>query len=71
MWNGFNPEQQKALTMVKLVTTLRQQTPVKEWPLVVDGEAVLVVREWPTGEITAFLHSAGPASAGGTSPLNR
>jgi hypothetical protein len=71
MWSGFNPEQQKMLAMVKQVAVLRQQTPTKEWPLVVDGDTVLVVREWPTGEITAFLHSAGSAGAGGTSPSNR
>lgn len=71
MWSGFNPEQQKALTMVKLVTALRQQMPTKEWPLVVDGATILVVREWETGEITASLNLAGSSSAGGTSPLNR
>ena len=71
MWSSFNPEQQKALTMVKLVTALRQQMPTKEWPLIVDGATILVVREWETGEITASLNLAGAAGTGGTSSSNR
>jgi hypothetical protein len=71
MWSEFNPEQQKTLTMVKLVTALRQQVPTKEWPLIVDGATILVVREWETGEITASLNVAGAAGADGTSPSNQ
>jgi hypothetical protein len=35
------------------------QTPTKEWPLVFVGEceAMLVVREWPGGEVTAYAVS--------------
>ena len=42
---------------------LSQQSPVKEWPLVFVEEfgSLLVVREWPGGNITAFTASKEPA----------
>jgi hypothetical protein len=55
MWEFFDPEIQRQLTLLKHVTMLRQQAPVREWPLFVDGNTVFVVREWPNGEVTAYL----------------
>jgi hypothetical protein len=59
MWNGFDPEIQQQLAAVKEVTTRRQQTPTNEWPLIFveEHDAMLVVREWPDGSITAYLTS--------------
>jgi hypothetical protein len=38
------------------MVALRFQTPSKEWPLVYVEEhhALLVVREWPDGSVTAY-----------------
>jgi hypothetical protein len=35
---------------------LQQQTPTREWPLIVEEsrEELLVVPEWPNGTITAY-----------------
>jgi hypothetical protein len=59
MWHGFDPEIQKQLATIKELTGLRHKTPTKEWPLmfVPEHDAMLVVREWPDGEITAYLTS--------------
>jgi len=59
MWNGFDPEIRQQLALVKDVATRRQQTPTKEWPLIFveEHDAMLVVREWPDGSITAYLTS--------------
>jgi hypothetical protein len=56
MWPGFDPDIQRDLAAVKALARLRHQTPTKEWPLVFVGEheALLVVREWPDGQITAY-----------------
>ena len=38
---------------------LSHQSPSKEWPLVVvsEFESLLVIREWPGGEVTAYTTS--------------
>jgi len=59
MWNGFDGELKKQLATVKTLASLSHQTPTKEWPLtfVEEHDALLVVREWPDGSITAYLTS--------------
>ena len=58
MWNGFDPVIRKDLSTIRQLVALRHQTPTKEWPLVLveDAEqpALLVVREWPDGSLTAY-----------------
>ena len=56
MWQGFDPEIKRDLASVKALVNRRHQTPTNEWPLVFVGEhdALLVVREWPDGAITAY-----------------
>ena len=60
MWPGFDPQIQRDLATIKALVNLRPQTPTREWPLVFvsEHEAMLVVREWPGGEITAYTVSA-------------
>jgi len=55
MWDGFDPEVRRQLALIKQLTVRRHQTPVKEWPMVVDGKTLVVVREWPDGEVTAYV----------------
>ena len=59
MWQGFDPEIIRDLAAVKSLVGRRYQKPTREWPLVFVGEhdALLVVREWPGGEITAYWTS--------------
>jgi hypothetical protein len=59
MWSGFDPEVQRKLALTKEIVARRWQTPTSEWPLVVVREhnALLVIREWPDGTITAFTMS--------------
>jgi len=59
MWQGFDPEITRDLAAVKALVGRRLQQPTKEWPLVFVGEydALLVVREWPDGCITAYSTS--------------
>ncbi len=59
MWQGFDPEIQRDLAAVKALVRLTHQTPTREWPLVFvdDYHALLVVREWPDGQITAYWTS--------------
>ena len=59
MWEFFDPEIQRQLTLLKHVTMLRRQAPVREWPLFADGNTLFVVREWPNGEVTAYLATRG------------
>lgn len=56
MWQGFDPEIIRGLTAVKAMVNLRRQTPMREWPLafVAEYDALLVVREWPGGQLTAY-----------------
>ena len=57
MWYGFDADLQRQLTALKEMTRRRQSTPTHEWPLVYVREqnALLVVREWPDGELTAYV----------------
>ena len=59
MWSGMDPELFKQLAHIRTMVSLSHQSPSKEWPLVVVGEfeSLLVVREWPGGEITAYAVS--------------
>jgi hypothetical protein len=59
MWQGFDPEIKRDLAAVKALFSLSSQTPTREWPLVFVGEhdALLVVREWPDGQLTAYWTS--------------
>jgi hypothetical protein len=44
------------LAAIRAMVTRQHQTPTKEWPLVYVPEhnALLVVREWPDGSVTAY-----------------
>jgi hypothetical protein len=59
MWSGFDPELHRQFSSIKRMVALRHQTPTNEWPLVFleEHDALLVVREWPNGEITAYATS--------------
>jgi len=59
MWQGFDPEMTRDLMSVKAQVSRRFPRPTREWPLIFVGEhdALLVVREWPGGEITAYWTS--------------
>lgn len=56
MWPGFDPKIKRDLESIRVLTNLRHQTPTREWPLtyVEEHDALLVIREWPNGEITAY-----------------
>lgn len=58
-WPDFDPQLKRDLAAVKALTNLSHQAPTREWPLCFDHEhdAMLVVREWPGGEITAYWTS--------------
>jgi hypothetical protein len=62
MWPGFDPQLVRALATMREIVALQHQTPSREWPLVFvqEHEALLVVREWPDGSITAYAVE-GPA----------
>jgi hypothetical protein len=57
MWYGFDPELHRQFDTIRRMVALRYQTPTKEWPLIFvkEHDALLVVREWPDGEITSYL----------------
>jgi len=62
MWAGFDPELLRQLATIRQLVALRYSTPTREWPLAVDQDvdpdgALLVVREWPDGSITAYVTS--------------
>jgi hypothetical protein len=59
MWQGFDPEITRDLMAIKAQVSRRYLKPTREWPLIFVGEhdALLVVREWPNGEITAYWTS--------------
>jgi hypothetical protein len=48
----------RELACIREMVALRFQTPTREWPLVLveleHDTALLVVREWPDGAITAY-----------------
>jgi hypothetical protein len=70
MWSGFPPELQRELDSVRRLAALTRQTPTKEWPLVflADYDLLLVVREWPNGEMTAYATSEYSGSDAGRRP---
>ena len=57
MYFGFDPQLRRQLEEIRERVRRRNQTPTKEWPLVFVGEhnALLVVREWPDGTVTAYI----------------
>lgn len=59
MWSGFDPELRRQLEHIRQMVALQHQTPTREWPLIAidESRALLVVREWPDGSITAYLAS--------------
>ena len=63
MWAGFDPELLRQLATIRQLSALRHCTPTREWPFVVVDQnleeqgALLVVREWPDGSITAYVTS--------------
>ena len=63
MWSGMDPELLKQFAHIRTMVRLSHQSPSKEWPLVVvdEFESLLVVREWPGGEITAYAASTRSA----------
>lgn len=56
MWHGFDPGIRRDLSTIRELVALRHQTPTREWPLIYveEQDALLVVREWPDGSITAY-----------------
>ena len=56
MWSGFDPEFQQLFANIRRMVALQHLTPTREWPLVFVDEhnELLVIREWPNGEITAY-----------------
>lgn len=54
---GFDPELKRQLAALNQQTRRQRNEPRGEWPVVFDEQhnALLVVREWPDGELTAFL----------------
>ena len=56
MWPGLDPNIRRELATIREMVSLRYQSPTKEWPLayVEECHALLVVREWPDGSITAY-----------------
>jgi hypothetical protein len=56
MWPGFDPKLLTDLATIRGMVSRQQQAPTKEWPLVYVSEfsALLVVREWPDGSVTAY-----------------
>jgi hypothetical protein len=63
VWPGFDPHVVQALATIRAMVALQHQTPTKEWPLVFveEHDALLVVREWPDGSITAYAADNKPA----------
>jgi hypothetical protein len=58
MWPGLDPELLRQLATIRQLVALSHRTPTREWPLVlVKHNALLVVREWPDGSITAYITS--------------
>jgi hypothetical protein len=59
MWFGLDPQLQRDLDRIREMSSLSRQTPTREWPLIFmeQHDALLVVREWPNGSITAYATS--------------
>jgi len=62
MWSGFDPELRRQLATIRQLIALKHQSPTREWPLIYvkQHKALLVVREWPDGSITAYTTSERP-----------
>ena len=60
MWFDLDPELRRQLKNLRQMVARQQQTPTREWPMISieDNHALLVVREWPDGSITAYLAGA-------------
>jgi hypothetical protein len=56
MWPGFDPSIMKDLATIREMVSRQHQTPTREWPLIHVDEhnALLVLREWPDGVVTAY-----------------
>jgi len=65
MWSGFDPQMRRELQNVRQMVGLTHQAPTREWPLFFEAEhdALLIVREWPDGSVTAYLTSDIPGSS--------
>jgi hypothetical protein len=59
MWPGFDPELRRQLAHLREMVARGRQTPTQEWPLIFLDEqsALLVIREWPDGTLTAYMHT--------------
>jgi hypothetical protein len=59
MRQGLDPELRRQLATIKGMVSRTHQTPTEEWPLVfvAEHDALLVVREWPDGDLTAYATS--------------
>jgi hypothetical protein len=57
MFYGFDGELRRQLKTLRQLNVQRRRTPTHEWPVVhvAEHEAILVVREWPGGELTASM----------------
>jgi hypothetical protein len=64
MWEGLDPELRREYDSFRTMVRLSQQSPAREWPLVFVSEldSLLVIREWPGGEVTAYTASNRPES---------
>jgi hypothetical protein len=53
---GWDPDLQRQFDFIRQSLRRTHQTPTREWPLVhvAEHDALLVVREWPDGELTAY-----------------
>jgi hypothetical protein len=62
MWSGFDPELRRQFESMRQMVKLSHQAPTREWPVVFVNEqnALLVVREWPDGTLTAYLAKNNP-----------
>ena len=67
MWPEFDPELKRDLAAVKTLTRRSRQAPTREWPLIFveEHDALLVVREWPDGQLTAYWTSEIRDNTGG------
>ena len=57
MYFGWDPDIQRQFDFLKQSLKRSQQTPTREWPLIhiEELDALLVVREWPDGGLTAYM----------------
>ena len=62
MWEGLDPELRREYDIFRTTVRLTHQSPAREWPLVFVSEldSLLVIREWPGGEVTAYTESGHP-----------